>query len=80
VNPIRLFKIYKRANKLANLLQEAQVSKSLFTSKTFWVNIISAGLELSQILPIPSGYLTLGTNIANIILRTITTTPVHIVN
>ena len=55
------------------------MSKSLFASKTFWLNVLSAGLEVSQVLPIPAGYLTLGTNVANIALRLVTDTPVHVI-
>lgn len=56
------------------------MSKSLFASKTFWVNVLSAGLELSQVLPIPPGYLLLATNVINIALRVLTDQPVHVVS
>ena len=91
MNPLRLLKLYTRASRVMGLFTRASLdwddrkakgadmSKSLFKSKTFWINVMSAGLELSQILPLPAGTLTLVTNLLNIGLRTITNQPVHII-
>lgn len=90
MNPLKTYALYRRASRLLSLFQRAAqsaegvpMSKSLFASKTFWVNVISASLELAQALGgvqlIPAGSLTLITNILNIALRAVTEQPVHLV-
>ena len=92
MNPIRTLKVITRLSKLLSLFEKASkdwderqrkgedMSKSIFKSKTFWVNVLSAGLELTQVLPIPPGTLLLVTNALNIALRVITEEPVHVVS
>ena len=65
--------------KLAGLLEEAQVSKSLFTSKLFWFNVLSSAAALLGVIPLPPEYVAVGTGVINIALRFVTTTPVHVV-
>jgi hypothetical protein len=59
------------------------MSKSIFASRIFWVNLVSALLEIAQLFTgttlIPPGYLTLGVNALNIILRRMTVGDVHVV-
>lgn len=53
-------------------------SKSIFTSKTFWLNLIGIASLALPGLPIPPetlGYLLAGLNVA---MRMITTGPVHV--
>ena len=78
MNLIRVAKILRRAQKLFGLLEEASVSKSLFKSKTFWFNILTAAAELSQVLPIPAGTLVIVASIINVALRFVTDEPVHV--
>lgn len=89
MNPIRVLKILSRASTLFGLLErgskdwdnrklEGDVSKSLFKSKTFWFNVLSAAAELSGVLPLPAGVSTLVVNVVNIGLRLLTETPVHV--
>ena len=54
------------------------MSKSLFKSKTFWFNIVTAALELSQVIPLPPGTAVLIVNVGNIVLRLLTNAPVHV--
>ena len=77
MNPIKLLKIYKRANLFFSLLEEASVSKSLFKSKIFWVNILTAANELLGVVPIPHAIGALA--VVNIALRLITRQPVHMI-
>lgn len=79
MNPVRLLKIYRRANKLAGYFEEAQVSKSLWKSKVFWFNVLTASAELMQILPLPPGAVTIAAAVINIGLRFVTDKPVHVV-
>lgn len=58
---------------------EETKSKSIFKSKTFWWNVLSAAAEYSQILPLPPGVAVLIANGINIALRLITKEPVHVV-
>ena len=80
MNPLRLLRIYRRAQTLAGLLEEAQMSKSLFRSRTFWFNVLTAAAELTQVLPLPSGTLVLDASVINIALRFVTEKPVHVVS
>ena len=73
-----LWRIYRRAMKLAAFLEDAKMSKSLFTSKLFWFNVLTAAAELSQVLPLPAGYLTIASAVINIGLRIVTDKPVHV--
>jgi len=79
MNPIRMLKIYRRASKLGDLFEEAAVSKSLFTSKLFWVNAITGAVSLLEVVPLPQEYVVPSLAIANVILRLMTNTPVHVV-
>lgn len=56
------------------------MSKSLFKSRIFWANALSAMAELSGALSgfIPPGALTLATNVINIALRLVTSQPVTV--
>lgn len=58
-------------------------SKSLFTSKTFWVNlltgIVTVAGEYSGIIPPAwAPYIAAAVGVANIVLRLLTNTPVHV--
>jgi hypothetical protein len=79
MNPIRLWKIYRKANRLGNLLEEGRMKKSLWKSKTFWFNVLTAAGELAQVIPLPPGTTILITNVINIGLRLITKEPVKVV-
>lgn len=78
MNILRLWRIYRTSQRLATYLEEARVSKSLFTSKTFWFNVLSAAAELTNILPLPPGTVILVTNLINIALRVVTDKAVHV--
>ena len=78
MNVLQIWNIYRRAQKLAGFLEEAHVSKHLFASKTFWFNVLTAAAELSQVLPLPPGYLTIAATVINIGLRFVTDKPVHV--
>ena len=80
MNPFQLFTLYRRASKLAGYFEEAAVSKSLFTSKLFWFNVLSASASLLSALPFPPEYVATATAVINIALRYVTTTPVHVVS
>jgi hypothetical protein len=63
--------------------EQPKQSKSIFKTKTFWVNLLSGAIEVGQLLTgtniVPSGYLMLGVNAANIVLRRVTSEEVHVV-
>lgn len=88
MNPIRLMKLVARANKLVSLFENASksveanggsMSKSLFASKVFWFNVLTAAVDLAGVLPIPQGYATAAVAVCNILLRFATDQPVHVV-
>tara|TARA_R110000824_G_scaffold128499_3_gene289328 strand:+ start:1426 stop:1689 length:264 start_codon:yes stop_codon:yes gene_type:complete len=81
-NPFKIFKVLWAAKKLAQHIEEAHMSKSLFKSKIFWANAITAMVELSGALSgfLPPGALQLATNVLNIALRLVTSDPVHMVS
>lgn len=86
-----MLKLYRKVNHLADLCTQATasyerthaVSKSLFTSKTFWFNALTSAAELAQLLSqvhlVPPGALALAGSLINIGLRMVTTQPVHVV-
>ena len=78
MNPLQLWRIYRAANRLGNLTQEATV-KGLWKSKTFWFNLLTGAAELAQVIPLPPGTVVLITSVINIGLRLVTTEPVTIV-
>lgn len=80
MNPLRLLTIYRRAQTLAGYVEEASVSKSLFRSKIFWFNVLTATAGLLQVIPLPPEYTAVGVGVVNVILRLVTDTPVHVVN
>lgn len=57
-------------------------SKSLFASRTFWFNALSASAEVLQLVSqtqiVPPGTIAIVSGLVNIGLRMITTQPVHI--
>lgn len=52
--------------------------KSIFASKTFYLNVIAAALELSQVVPLPAGTLAIIAAVANIANRFLTSQPVSL--
>lgn len=86
MNPIRALRILTRAKRLFDLIEratasytrEGTMSKSLFASKLFWVNVLTAAADLAGVLPIPPGVITPTLAVINVVLRIITTQPVHI--
>lgn len=78
MNPLKLLKLYRKATRVASLLEDAQVSKSLFKSKTFWINLLTAGAELAGVIPLPAGTMLLVVSGINIALRVLTKGPVHV--
>lgn len=79
MNPIRMLKIYRRASKLGDLFEEAAVSKSLFTSKTFWFQVLTASASLLGVIPLPPEYVAVGAAVINVGLRLVSDAPVHVV-
>lgn len=93
MHPIRTLKILTRASRLFGLLetgskdwegrkaQGAEMSKSLFKSKIFWVQILSAAAELQSVLPLPAGAAALTGQVLTILLRLLSTSqPTHLVS
>lgn len=54
------------------------MSKSIFASKTLWINIVGIVVAIAQVLPPKYSVPAIG--IANIINRLFTDTPVHILD
>lgn len=79
MKPWQLLKLYRKADRVADLVQEGTM-KSLWVSRTFWFNLLSALLEVAQLVTqyqlLPPGVSTLIVNLINIGLRVVTTQPV----
>ena len=56
------------------------MSRSLFVSKTFWINVLTASVEVTGALSgiIPPGALTLVLAGLNVAIRLVTKGPVHV--
>ena len=78
MNPLRLLRIYRAGSRVGDLLQEASVSKSLWKSKTFWFNLLSAASTLAGVIPLDPQTATLVIAGINVGLRLITTGPVTV--
>ena len=78
MNPFRLIKIYRRASKLAGLLEDAQMKKALWRSKTFWFQVLSAAAALSGAIPMPPELLAIIVAVTNVGLRIVTSEPVSV--
>ena len=78
MNVMQLWRIYRRAQELAGFLEEAQVSKSLFTSKLFWFNVLTAAAALLDVIPLPPEYTAVAVGVINVALRVVTDQPVHV--
>ena len=74
MNLFRVWKLWRKVGPLIKLVKEASVSKNILKSKIFWVNVLTAAVELSGALGgmVPVGALQLTTNVLNILLRLIT--------
>ena len=81
MKPWQLWTLYRRVDRVADLIQEASV-KSLWQSKTFWFNVLSAGVEVMQLVTqyqlLPPGISTIVVNVVNIALRMVTTEAVTV--
>jgi len=78
MHPLKLLTIYRRAHRLGDLLEDGQMNKALWKSKTFWFNVLTAATELTQVLPIPPGTLAIAAAVINIGLRVVTDQPVTV--
>ena len=58
------------------------MNRSLFVSKTFWLNVLTASVEVTGALSgvIPPGALTLLLAGFNVAIRLVTKGPVHVLN
>jgi hypothetical protein len=58
------------------------MNRSLFVSKTFWLNVLTASVEVTGALSgvIPPGALTLVLAGLNVAIRLVTKGPVHVLN
>jgi hypothetical protein len=79
MNPIKLMRLMKRANTLGNLLERGSMNKSLWKSKTFWFQVLSAAAALSGVIPMPPATVAVVTAVINVGLRLITSEPVAVV-
>jgi hypothetical protein len=80
VNIFKAWKVWRKTAPLLKLVKEASVSKNLLRSKIFWVNVLTAAVELSGALGglVPVGTLQLTTNVLNVLLRLVTNQPVTV--
>ena len=88
MNPFRFLRLYSSVSRVLALIQSASasyneggaMSRSLFVSKTFWLNVLTAAVEVTGALSsvIPPGALTLVLAGLNVAIRIITDGPVHV--
>ena len=88
MNPWKLLRLYGRVSRVLTLIQSASasyneggsMSRSLFVSKTFWLNVLTASVEVTGALSgvIPPGALTLVLAGLNVAIRLVTKGPVHV--
>ena len=76
MNPLRAWKAYRQAATIRTLLQEAQMGKVPWTSKTLWFNVLTAAATLLGYLPLDPATALLVTSAINAALRLITRQPI----
>jgi hypothetical protein len=52
--------------------------KSIWKSKTFWMQVLSIAASVSGVIPLPPETTAIVVGLINIALRAVTTDPVHI--
>ena len=79
MNILRAWRLWRKATKLVEEVRKMK-KKPFWKSKTIWINILTAVIELSGALGglIPPMALQLTTNVLNILLRLITNQPVTV--
>jgi hypothetical protein len=90
MNPFTMLRIYGRVSRVLGLFRSASdsytaggtMNRSLFVSKTFWLNVLTASVEVTGALSgvIPPGALTLVLAGLNVAIRLVTKGPVHVLN
>ena len=88
MNPFRFLRLYGSVSRVLALLESASasyneggaMSRSLIATKTFWLNFLTAAVEVTGALSsvIPPGALTLVLASLNVAIRIITHGPVHV--
>lgn len=76
MNVLRLWKIYRAANRVLSHLQEAHMGKIPWKSKTLWFNVLTAAASLAGVVPMDPATLVLVTSGINFGLRLITGQPI----
>ena len=79
MNILRAWRLWRKATKLVEEVRKMK-KKPFWKSKTIWINILTAVIELSGALGglVPVGTLQLTTNVLNVLLRLITNQPVTV--
>jgi len=72
----KLWSIYRKASTVVQLLEDGQMNKKLWTSKTFWFQVLSAAAALSGVVPIPPEILAVVVGVINVGLRLVTDKPI----
>lgn len=78
MNQLKMLAIYRKASVVIDLLEDAQMNKKLWKSKTFWFNILSGAAALSDVIPLSPEYLAIATALINVALRFATDKPVSL--
>ena len=88
INPFTMLRLYGPMSRVLALVQSASaahnegdsMSRSLFVSKSFWLNVLTASVEVTGALAgvIPPGALTLVLAGLNVAIRLVTKGPVHV--
>ena len=78
MNIFGALRLWSKVKPIISVMENAQMSKGIWKSRMFWVNILTPAADLIGILPLPPGTVTLVLGIINVALRAITSTPVHV--
>lgn len=80
MTPWQLWKLYRKVNKVAEQMQAANETKTLWKSRTFWFNILTGAAEVAQYAGglnlVPPGVLGIAGAVINIGLRLVTDKPI----
>tara|TARA_R110000765_G_scaffold71452_3_gene138688 strand:- start:688 stop:939 length:252 start_codon:yes stop_codon:yes gene_type:complete len=74
MNLIKMLRVYRRASQFFDIMKRGTMNKSLFRSRTFWFNLLTAGASIFEVVPVPPETAAIVISLINIGLRLLTTT------
>ena len=76
MNPLTLWKLYRKANDIADQLQEAKMGKVAWKSKVLWFNVLTGAASMLGLIPLDPHTTLIASGAINAVLRLLTNQPI----